>query len=709
MAKNPFSRRNDDQEDNISEEFLSDINDSEEKSSRTGLPSMGAAFGGLMDENDDESKALAQARREEQKRAGVAPGAAPTGSIEAMLEQNHKELRQKYPMGGIKTSRFITTDILLRAPDGYFDHHNDLIRQGVVTVQTALADSGRSDVIGQSQQNPTDETLQDAAYRVVHGLAVDFMDKFNYRSIERAYIISMISNEIIGFGPLDPLWRDRRVTEIICNGPHDIQVEISGRLLKVPGIKFRDQAHLLALIERLYQSVGKTLSRTSPIQNGSLHDRSRMEAVHTSVAPDGPNFNIRRHQEGYILPTNLIEWNSISQDMMEFLGNMVYRDASILVSGGTGSGKALTLDTPIPTPNGWSTMGDISVGDKIFDHRGNTGNVLRKFPQPARQVYAVTFNNGEVVHCDAEHNWFVTSRSNKFDIMTTVELLKDDTLYAVPTFNVETQTDTGLTDIVSIEAVEGRFEEMACITVDTPDSTYLVTKSFVTTHNTTLLNALTSYIRPAHRVVVLEDTIEMKVHPKKYAAASMGCLPARPDRPGDMGVTMRDLVKSSLRLRPNTIMVGEVRDGAAYDLCQALNTGHSGMSTVHANSPYEAIFRLVALVSQGGLLSGPQVLPSIGSAFDFIVQVERMPIDNTRKIVAISEVSPFPVLNEKTGELHLPTTPIWEFKTTGVEAGKVQGVWEQKNDVSPERKLRLKMGLEKDLNWDQLQALSKLD
>lgn len=558
MAKNPFAKK---EEEGSSlpkpeDEFMSSLSRPVENTTAT------AGFEDLLKDDDDETKALTKAREEAQK---AGQKAYMGTSIEDMLDQNYKALRKKYPMGGRKTSRFITTDVLLRMPENYFDHHQDLIRKGVVSIQTEIAESGRSDIIGKSQSNPTDESLQDEAYRTVHGQAVAFMEKYHHSAIDRAVIITMICNEIIGFGPLEPLWRDRRITEIICNGPFDIQIEISGKLLKVPGVKFRDQAHLLALIERLYSSIGKTLSQTHPIEPGSLHDRSRMEAVHTSVAPEGPNFNIRRHQEGFVLPEDLLDWGSASEEMLHMLGNLVYREASLLVSGGTGSGK------------------------------------------------------------------------------------------------------------------------------------------------TTLLNALTSYIRPGVRVVTLEDTIEMKVHPKKFKAKSMGCLPGRTDRPEDRGVTMRDLVKSSLRLRPNIIIVGEVRDEAAYDLCQALNTGHSGFSTVHANSPYEAIYRLVSLVSQGSLMAGTQALPAIASAFDFIIQVENMTVDGSRKVVGISEVSPYPVLNEKTNELHLPTIPIWEYRTTGIKDGKVEGVWEKKNEISEERRRRLKMDLEPDLTWEQLKMLSKLD
>lgn len=512
--------------------------------------------------DDEETRALAAAKLGQGR---PAPASSSGEDILTMMEKNIRELHRRHVMGGIKVTRFITTEILMKMPEDYMREYHEVIRQGVIAVQTEISDSGRSDVIGNSQAHPTDDTLQDEAYRVVHSVASEFMENQpRYRGTVRTMIITMICNEIIGFGPLEPLWRDQKITEIICNGPFDVQVEMSGRISRVPGVQFRDRNHLMSLIERLYGSVNKVVSRTSAIQGGSLHDKSRMHAVHPSVAPDGPNFNIRRHQKGYIVPADILGWNSTSPEMMEFMGNLIYKGASILVSGGTGTGK------------------------------------------------------------------------------------------------------------------------------------------------TTMLNALSGFIRPNHRVVTLEDDIEMKLNPNKMKAAAMGCLPARPDRPGDTGVTLRDLVKSALRMRPDVIIVGEVRDESAYDLVQALNTGHYGFSTVHANSPEEAVGKVQALVSQGAVMSGPQVLPAISSAFDFIIQLDRTLMDDTRKIVSLCEVGTYTLINEKNNQVYLPVNPIWQFEETGVVDGVVQGEWKKVGEISEERRSRLKLDLEPPLSWEELEKLSRV-
>lgn len=382
-----------------------------------------------------------------------------------------------------------------------------------------------------------------------------------FKGLDRAIVISLVVNEIIGFGKIDPLWRDRTIDEILCNGPHDIQVEVRGRLVKVPSCKFRDTQHLQGLVERLYGAIGKIVSKTTPIVDGRLHDNSRMAVVHTAVAPHGPVFSIRRHKEEYISPAKLVEWGSASPELMTVLGNLIWKGCSVLVIGGTSTGK------------------------------------------------------------------------------------------------------------------------------------------------TTLLSSLSGFYRSDHRILTLEDTLELRVAPGKMNAPGLECVEPRKDVPGS-GVNMRDLVKASLRQRPEVIIVGEVRGPEAYDLCQALNTGHYGMSTIHANSEHDGIYRLMSMISMEGLIKGESTLPLIGASFDVIVQVERLAVDGSRKITSVSEVSPFTERNA-SGELYLPITPLWKFVDDGVDENmKVQGHWEKVNDISEQRRTLRRLDLEKDLSWDELQALS---
>lgn len=568
MTINPFTSPSDDHDPSAfnqgeeavdhTEEMLASMNKISQDNAGLFASAEDSTFTALF-ETDEETMALVAAKEAEDPSKRLHSYLAQ--DIDGKLEEMRRILKKQYPMGGIKSSRFITTDILMKASPEYFGRYDDFVRRAVISVQSTISDKGQAEVIGRSQEDPTDETLQDTAYRIVQSAVTEYMEKSSYRSLERAIIINLVCNEIIGFSLLDPLWRDPQVDEILCNGPKDVQVEIKGTLHKVPGCNFRDTQHLSALVERLYGSIGKVVSRTTPIVDGRLHDNSRMAVVHDSVAPAGPNFSIRRHKEDYIPPQQLINWGTASEEMMTFLGNLLYKGCSILVLGGTSSGK------------------------------------------------------------------------------------------------------------------------------------------------TTLLGALAGFFRPAERILTLEDSLELKLPKHKYLAAPMECLPAKPDNPNS-GVTMRDLVKASLRQRPNAIIVGEVRDGAAYDLCQALNTGHYGMSTVHANNEKEGIYRLVSLVSQGGLMGGNAALPLIAASFDVIVCVEKFPTDGSRKIVSVSEVAPFPQRNE-AGDLYLPTKTIWKFVDEGLDPHmKVLGHYEQVGALSKERRELRRLDLEPDLTWEELQALS---
>lgn len=504
---------------------------------------------------DDEEEAAARKGRERGK-------VYHDGSLTQRIEENYRRLRKDYDASGIKSSRFITTDILLDAPASFLGQYEQAVKEGVEHVRSSLSRTGRSESISKAVNDPTNDVLQDEAYRTVHAEALTFMEGRSYRNTERIIIISLICNEVIGFGPLDPLWRDPKVDEIICNGPHDIQVEVGGKLHRVTGTRFRDRDHLNSLVERLYGAINKTVSRINPIVDGRLHDNSRMAVVHESVCPEGPNFTIRRHKDEYILPKKIIDWQAASPELMTYLGNLLYKGCSVLVIGRTGSGK------------------------------------------------------------------------------------------------------------------------------------------------TTLLGALSGFFREDHRVLTLEDNLELKLAPHKLAAAPMETLPGRADQNGAGGVTMRDLVKASLRQRPNALVVGEVRDEAAFDLCQALNTGHYGMSTVHANNEHDAIYRLVSMISQGGLMGGNAILPLIAASFDLIVRVEGFPYDGSRKVVSVSEVAAYPEKNS-SGELTLPLTQLWTFVDEGLRNGRVAGHWTQVGEMSSIRREFRRLDLEEDLTWEELQRIAE--
>lgn len=466
----------------------------------------------------------------------------------------------------------INSDILLKAPDDFFVFYDKYVKEVVTRVQTSLAEDSTSETIAMSQADPTNEDLKKKARVNVTQAILKYADssaggKFLSRltASEMKVINALVINEMLGIGPLEPLWNDTEITEIIANGPDDVQVEIRGQIHQVPSCHFRNADHLMDLIQRLYKSINKEVTRNDPLVKGRLHDKSRMYAVHPFVAPDGPNFNIRRHSNDYFTPERIIGFDTADKEVMAYLGNMIHSGASYLIIGGTGTGK------------------------------------------------------------------------------------------------------------------------------------------------TSLLDALTSYIRPDKRGLTLEDNLEMKPHPKKLWAASMETISPKPGSLNDQGITMRDLVRAATQMRPETIIIGEVTDAAAYDLCQALNTGHDGGSTVHANGSADGMRRLMSLVSQSGLVKEHAAYDLIASAFDIVITLKRFP-DGSRKIVEIGEVGYRPVTDDQ-GNRMLPIDPLWRFDTNiemTREKGKISGVWTQVGELSDRTREKLYLDIKPELTWEELEEIAKL-
>lgn len=480
------------------------------------------------------------------------------------LEESFKENEKLYDYNDIRFSRILKAKTLMKAPKGFFDKYNDNIILLVDIVQNEIMTLGLSDTIAKANSDIKDMKLQNRSYQIVEKILLEKIEDFPYKGIDKRLVMSFVVNEILGMGKLDPLWRDLTIDEITCNGPFDIQVQIRGKWFKVPGCTFDSRTHLENLIERLYNSIGKQLSRNTPRVKGRLQDNSRLYAVHTVVAKDGPNFNIRRHPDKIWTPEEIIKKGSANEEIMTFLGNLIYKGASFLIIGATTTGK------------------------------------------------------------------------------------------------------------------------------------------------TSLLNALTGFYREDVRLITIEDNLEMKPNPKKFFAAAMETIQKRPDGSPDSAVTMRNLLESTLQMAPQGIIVGEVTDGAAYDLCQALNTGHFGASTLHANDADDAIYRLISLVSQEGLIKGDNAMPLIGAAFDFIITLEHFPIDGSRRIVSIDEIAARPILT-KDNTLELPTKQLWRFNEKGLENYKIVGDWEQVGELSDFRRKRNHLDLEKDLSWSELKELSKIE
>lgn len=480
-------------------------------------------------------------------------------------EQFALDQKQKTGVAQRTDSPVITMRMLEIAPENFFDKFEYQTKRVTSRIINSISADEGSVHIANHKSDPTNEALKENILYIVMSEFSKVERSDNEIKImdpaDKDILLALVINEIIGLGPLEPIWNETNVTEIMCNGPFDVQVEVGGTIRKMPAAKFRDKNHLKSLIDKLYGSINKQLSPVNPRERGRLHDNSRMYAVHEVVAPKGPNFNIRKHPEKYWTVLDIIRQGTASEELMEYLGNLIHAGVSFVVVGGTGTGK------------------------------------------------------------------------------------------------------------------------------------------------TTLINALTGFFPENKRILTLEENLEMKPHPKKFIAAPMECLPAKAGSDKEFGVTMRDLVRSSLQMRPDIILIGEVSDGAAYDLCQALNTGHSGGSTVHANDSRDAINRLISLVSQEEFVRGTATLDLIGAAFDIIIVVDRVE-DGSRKITEVVEIGRMPVRGENN-ELTLDVIPLWDFKLKrGENSDKLVATWEQVGDLSDYRRNKHRLDIKEKLSWDELLEIS---
>jgi len=338
---------------------------------------------------------------------------------------------------------------------------------------------------------------------------------------EREEVVDQIVYEVIGLGPIEPLFRDRTVTDILVNGPKEIYVEKQGRLSRAL-TSFRDDAHLLAIIDRIVSRVGRRVDESSPMVDARLPDGSRVNAIIPPLAIDGPVLSIRRFG-AEITVQKLVEYGSLTEDMVNLMAGCVRARLNILISGGTGAGK------------------------------------------------------------------------------------------------------------------------------------------------TTLLNALSSFIPSAERVITIEDAAELRLQQEHVVR-----LETRPPNSEGKGeVLARDLVKNALRMRPDRIIVGEVRSAEALDMLQAMNTGHEGsLTTIHANTPRDALARLETMILFAGTnLPNRAMREQISSALDLVIQVSRL-TDGTRRVTSVTEVT------SMEGEV-ITMQEIYRFRRRGISSeGKVVGQYE---------------------------------
>lgn len=310
-------------------------------------------------------------------------------------------------------------------------------------------------------------------------------------SIEKQQIAEEVLDEVFGLGPLEPLLQDPTISDILVNTHRQIYVERRG-LLELTSVAFRDDSHLLRIIDKIVSQVGRRVDESTPMVDARLSDGSRVNAIIPPLAVDGPLLSIRRFGTDKLMPPDLVEKKALTQGMMDLLEAAVKTRLNIVVAGGTGAGK------------------------------------------------------------------------------------------------------------------------------------------------TTLLNALSFFISPKERIVTIEDAAELQL--KQPHVARLETRP--PNIEGHGAVRQRELLINSLRMRPDRIIVGEVRGEEATDMLQAMNTGHDGsLTTIHANSPRDAVSRLEVMISLAQsnmpLIS---IRQQIASAIHLFVQCSRMS-DGSRRVTAVTEVT----------------------------------------------------------------------
>src|SRR5438128_284859 len=308
---------------------------------------------------------------------------------------------------------------------------------------------------------------------------------------ERDRLVNDVQHELFGLGPIEPLLKDGTISDILVNSHHTIYIERRGKLERTD-VAFKDDEHLMRVIERIVSSVGRRIDESSPMVDARLRDGSRVNAIIPPLSIDGPVLSIRRFGTEPLRMDALVENKALTKDIAEMLEMCCKARLNVLISGGTGAGK------------------------------------------------------------------------------------------------------------------------------------------------TTLLNALSAYIPEYERIVTIEDSAELQLQQPHVVR-----LETRPPNIAGRGeVTQRDLVKNALRMRPDRIIIGEVRGGEAIALLQAMNTGHDGsLTTVHANTTRDALARLESMIQMTGMrLSERAMRQQNASALDLVLQVARLS-DGSRRVTSISEIT----------------------------------------------------------------------
>jgi pilus assembly protein CpaF len=364
-------------------------------------------------------------------------------------------------------------------PDEYFEFKARIHDRLLDLIDLSLIDKLDRETLSTQIRQVVEKILREEAFTLPLNLA------------EREKIFYEILDEVLGLGPLEPLLKDSTVSDILVNTYKSVYVERFGKL-EITDSRFKDEAHLMKIIDKIVSSVGRRIDESTPMVDARLADGSRVNAIIPPLALDGAILSIRRFAVNPLELSDLINYQTVVPEVSEILQAVVKAKLNVLISGGTGSGK------------------------------------------------------------------------------------------------------------------------------------------------TTLLNVLSRFIPDEERIVTIEDAAELQL--KQEHLVRLETRPANIEGRGQ--VTPRDLVRNSLRMRPDRIIVGEVRGSEAFDMLQAMNTGHDGsLTTIHANSARDALLRLETMVAMANLeIPNEFMRRYISSAINVIIQIARM-VDGRRKVISLQEIT----------------------------------------------------------------------
>jgi pilus assembly protein CpaF len=393
------------------------------------------------------------------------------------------------PAGSAPASSFNVSPASRSAPPAppvfAVDSHSDEYYQTKMTIFAALIDTVDLAQLAQLDAESGREEIRDIVTEIMR------IKNVVMSIAEQEQLLSDICNDVLGYGPLEPLLARDDIADIMVNGASRVFIEVGGKV-QLTNIRFRDNAQLMNICQRIVSQVGRRVDESSPICDARLPDGSRVNVIAPPLALDGPTLTIRKFRKDKLKLDDLVRYGSITPEGARLLAVIGHSRCNVIISGGTGSGK------------------------------------------------------------------------------------------------------------------------------------------------TTLLNCLTAYIDTDERVITCEDAAELQLQQPHVVRLET----RPPNLEGQGQITMRDLVRNCLRMRPERIIVGEVRGPEAFDLLMAMNTGHDGsMGTVHANSPREALSRLESLITMGGYnLPSKTIREMIVGSVDVVIQAERLR-DGSRRITSITEVT----------------------------------------------------------------------